>query len=534
MAGYKETAKAIIKNAIKSAIFIDENALEPYVQDNQLTEGKRSIALYTNFRDMGISLDVWKYEKDQYGARQEYIFNGRDLLLLDWKLEGDGNGGERALEVLSNLVNEHKQVHFCVVYTAEDPKDVMPDLLSYFSPVTNEESKRIKLALADYEDEIKSVENELKELSLGRFDSATRRELLRRIIQNHGAMAKAIHECIKEKDPLKNMLCALIMAGIAFNNHVKSDLSQNCPVSIDIPSNTLYINNTFITVLQKDVVNPDAVLDTFSEVVASYPSGAMQLIEIEYQTIQRDNRGFIDDKLTQISLPALGYHKKKSPIEFESFLKTVMSEHSALNNRQVALSITDAISECAYDPELVKEYARLNVFYNSMVLSNKVCLSFGDVFETNGEYYMCITALCDCLTPAKRNYMFYFVQGEQLDLDKALEIGDRGFISFLPNEKCVRWSTPKLEDHIPIHIVPKSYFVPVNSINEGKITVWQNTIGQNGQPALSPKELVYVTTIKQNYAQRIANQAFVHPARVGVDFIKKEEEKKEPKEESGL
>ena len=29
MAEYKETAKAIIKNAIKSAIFIDENALEP-------------------------------------------------------------------------------------------------------------------------------------------------------------------------------------------------------------------------------------------------------------------------------------------------------------------------------------------------------------------------------------------------------------------------------------------------------------------------------------------------------------------------
>ena len=34
-------------------------------------------------------------------------------------------------------------------------------------------------------------------------------------------------------------------------------------------------------------------------------------------------------------------------------------------------------------------------------------------------------------------------------------------------------------------------------------------------------ELEYITTIRQNYTQRIANFAFSHPVRVGIDFVKK-------------
>lgn len=51
--------------------------------------------------------------------------------------------------------------------------------------------------------------------------------------------------------------------------------------------------------------------------------------------------------------------------------------------------------------------------------------------------------------------------------------------------------------------------------------MFQSVINEEGEPALVPLELMYISTIKQNYAQRIANQAFVHPARVGVNFIKK-------------
>ena len=34
-------------------------------------------------------------------------------------------------------------------------------------------------------------------------------------------------------------------------------------------------------------------------------------------------------------------------------------------------------------------------------------------------------------------------------------------------------------------------------------------------------EIEYITTLRNDYTQRIANHAFGHPARVGVDFVKK-------------
>ena len=201
MAEYKETAKAIIKNAIKSAIFIDENALEPYVKDEKSSEGERSMALYCNLRDVGISLDVWKYNKDNYNLRQEYIFKNRDLILLDWKLEGESKGGEKALEILSDMVNKHKQIHFCIVYTAEDPQGVLLDLLSYFSPVTNEKSKCIKEDLAEYEEGINAIKNELEELSMVRYDKDKQKDLKRKIYLKQNDLTNAIDTYFKNQDP---------------------------------------------------------------------------------------------------------------------------------------------------------------------------------------------------------------------------------------------------------------------------------------------------------------------------------------------
>lgn len=519
MAEYKETAKAIIKNAIKSAIFIDENALEPYVQDENLSEKDRSIALYNNFRDMGISLDVWNYNKDQYNQRQEYIFKKRDLILLDWKLEGNVNGGERALEILSDMVNNHKQIHFCAIYTAKKPQEVLLDLLSYFSPVTIKEGIRIKEDLADFEDEILSVKSELTELSINRYDKDKQKDLKKKIRLK---LSDTV-EVIKGKYPDISLTDALILTGIAFNNHIKSDTPQTSPVSIEESLNTLYINNTFISVMNKEAVKPDTLFDTFGGAIANCKYGVMPLIGIEYQSIQRETGGFIEGTLTQITQETLGYHKKVSSDDFETFLKTVLMEQDSLHSRQKSMTITEAISECEYNNKYENEYARLNVFYNSAILTGDRNVSFGDVFKSGEDYYMCITALCDCLRPEKRNHKFYFVKGASISVNAALKLGDEGFVSFLPEEKCIRWNFYASKEHTPLYIVPESYLVQDNKIHNGKISISQSVIGTDGQPTQLLLELTYISTIKQNYAQRIANQAFVHPARVGVDFIKSPE-----------
>ena len=71
---YEETAQIIIKEAIKSAIFIDENAKEPFMQEEP-AESKRSEDLYKNFKENGISLTIYKYDDNTlYKIIDEYFF----------------------------------------------------------------------------------------------------------------------------------------------------------------------------------------------------------------------------------------------------------------------------------------------------------------------------------------------------------------------------------------------------------------------------------------------------------------------------
>jgi len=76
----------------------------------------------------------------------------------------------------------------------------------------------------------------------------------------------------------------------------------------------------------------------------------------------------------------------------------------------------------------------------------------------------------------------------------------------------------------PFYIKPVVYNVENNKLIDNKIRIWDITNNFNHDIRnhnLNYYEIDYVTTLRNDYAQRIANHAFGHPARVGVDFIKK-------------
>ena len=154
--------------------------------------------------------------------------------------------------------------------------------------------------------------------------------------------------------------------------------------------------------------------------------------------------------------------------------------------------------------------------------------NFGDVFQKEGEKnrtLICITPLCDCLRPQnKRKSNFYFAEGEVMkDREKALKLGDTAFISYLPNNVIVRWGEKNKEEdkakYNPLYIKPYQYkvFESQNIIDtDNKIVV--HYLNKSGE--IKSKTLIYQTTIRSNYAQRIANHAFIYPMRVGIDFVK--------------
>ena len=124
MPTYEEAAQIIIKEAIKSAVFIDENAKEPFMSGD-FDESVRSEELYKDFKEKSISLDIYKYNDATYQNQKEYLFSNRDLVLLDWKLDGD-TGEDKSLAILSEVVRLQPHIHFCVIYTSER-KDVVLD-----------------------------------------------------------------------------------------------------------------------------------------------------------------------------------------------------------------------------------------------------------------------------------------------------------------------------------------------------------------------------------------------------------------------
>ena len=130
-----QKTKEIVSNSIKSVIFIDENALENYKKKSPtyIREEELSINLDNNFKKKGISLSVHRFKNSDLTNSNilEYLFNRRDLVLLDWKLNGN-EGEEHSLELLSKVVKQ-KHIHFCSIYTSEDNfDDIINNICTFF------------------------------------------------------------------------------------------------------------------------------------------------------------------------------------------------------------------------------------------------------------------------------------------------------------------------------------------------------------------------------------------------------------------
>lgn len=513
MPTYEEAAQSIIKEAIKSAIFIDENAKEPFMQEEP-AESKRSEELYKNFKENGISLSIYKYDDTTYSSYKNYLFHNRDLVLLDWKLDGN-SGEEKSLSILSDIIKTQPQIHFCVIYTSESTDVVFDNLLSYFSGITKEDCDDIKIEYADLEEVINKVSSDLCDLKRYHLIRNKRKEILRRLYEN--VSIAELNDKVKNSPSFEYY--DYVRLGIAFCNDVKSQFKELCPSDITAEKLTLCINNTIISVFNKDQTVADQIFDSFSSQIANYEKGVMHLLGLEMRNMQRKGSTFIDSAVLSVSKEALGYHKQQCGNDFSNFVKNIMVEHLKTNISNAELSILEAIQSRDFqdDSDKKKEYAAMNVFYNSQrSMEENKPLTFGDVFKYEDKYYICITALCDCSHPEKRDNCYYFAEGIELSsIDKALSKGESGYISYLSSSCCIAWDKKDPNGDYS-HIVPVNYLVPDNHIKTNKLKIRRFRADM-----VEECEFEYITTIRQNYTQRIANYAFSHPVRVGIEFVKR-------------
>lgn len=541
---FEQRADSILKDSIKSAIYIDDKArgfyqVEP-IEENLLEE-ELSKNLYNNFKQNGISLEVYKFEKgtDTDQDKLRFIIDNRDFVILDWKLNGD-DGDVNSLNILKNVIDA-KHINFCSIYTSmDDLNDVLLNIISFFSDKDKVYYDQVKeeIELEEYSNEI--IEK-FHEINISRSRPSQVKNLRGEIYKHDQNLIKRLKEITGENTDT----CAIIRASISLLDTHKSDSNLCCPSFINYEDKIIVINDTIITILNKEENKATELLDNFKNHIIKDVESFNQLLGIELYNHLFKTSAITNDSIMSFSKDALVFHRKKLKEQgishfFKNFMDEILLEKISMSLRdRDSLLLNDELLD-NFESLLDKEYNdvpalhKMNVFYNSYYL-DKVghTINFGDVFlieknenhKDSPKFLICLTALCDCLRPQdkiKSNY--YFAEGKPIDTNKALDLGETAFISYLPNNITILWSDvaqdANQQKYSPIYIKPVQYkvFEDHNTFDINN-QIMVHYLDKKGEK--KSEKLTYLGTIRPNYTQRIANHAFTYPIRVGVDFVKK-------------
>ncbi len=575
---YSKKAFDILNSSINSAVFIDEKAKDFYSEtpaNTENTEEVLSVNLYKTFKKNGKSLAVHKFEIPdlQDSITLDYLFKGRDLILLDWEL-AEVAGEEHSLNLLNKAVST-PCVNFCCIYSRSKNFNEIPLYLdAYFSGLSKSEFVIIRDKFDHIEPtEILTVLNKNED------------EISAFFLDNEIVIDVFPIERIRNKS--KYLILRYLYISLTIDKYfIPEPVEDNYEV-LNNGNDSFIINNTFVLAIKKDDETDSDyknLLKRISDIIIKNKGSFFQLLGLEMQSVFNSNERFIDETILKSSTEALFQFRNhiKDDKTFGTIIKKLLIEQATLKLRTSKLALLETEFLNNRNEELGKEgpsnmdLFQLNVFYNSVSVEilksgDIPNLNFGDVFKDSktDNYYLCITALCDCYEPKKIDYNFYFVKGTEFnDIELALILGDTAFISFLPNEKAIYWGNTddpqikkikepslssstddcsKLMNDIktlkqtilnlstnqtkltsflykPYYIKPKVYNVENNKLIDNKIRIWDITnkfTKEDFDQNLNYFDVEYITTLRNDYAQRIANHAFGHPARVGVDFVKK-------------
>lgn len=571
---YSQKAFDILNSSINNAIFIDEKAKDFYSGTEinpDIAEEKLSFDLFNTFKKKGKNLAVHKFEKSNLDEPSmiEYLFKGKDLILLDWEL-AELAGQEYSLKLLNKAVST-PYINFCCIYSSSTNFNQIPLFLdAFFSGLKAEDFETIKNEYSFFEiDDLDDIVNKDEE-TISKYIAEENLDLTTFPIEH-----------LKTKS--ESSLIRLIHISLNIDKFILPDDSITKYEVLNNGDNSFMINNTFVLTLKKDFAEDSDItklLQRISEVIIKNKGSFFQLLGLEMQSVFNSNERFIDETILKSSTEALFQFRNhlNDDKTFGTIIKKLLIEQATLKLRTAKLELinTDFLDfkskELKDKTPTIDDLFHLNVFYNSVSVKSLhpesiPNLNFGDIFVgKNNDYYLCITALCDCYYPNKINGNFYFVEGTVFDdIELALQLGDTAFLSFLPNGKAVYWGVldkPKKYNKIknlvlsnssndlkkmgqdisllknriekltenqdslksflykPFYVKPKVYNVENNKLINNKIGIWDITNNYDGNQDLNYYIVEYVTTLRNDYTQRIANHAFGHPVRVGVDFVK--------------
>lgn len=541
----EEIAQKVIKDAIRSAICIDDEYAPPYPQGNSGLNTEEPSKLYYSFREKGnCDLDIYCFESIEKSWKPNYMIPNKDLVILDWELDKEGDKFGSTLQILEDIVNS-KKIPFVLIYTnTEDLNQVAQKLISKFNPYSQDKLKEfVSLFVSKLTDLVEDLEEtdieELLEENHQKFyehfmSFSKRDEIALEIVSSFSL--KLDVEPKKAQRIFKAVFKELLGEKMADSGMIEvgkiilrqEDSFQYDIDRIEIDSPALKIGATSVIVYhkqsKKDGIQPEDLFDTFSQAVRNNPHNYLTLLSLEMKDRIREDFSVIGNNFANIDERAFLYHlsgykqgnEYQINLIYDFIIKSWIEDLAQYNlNRvpEVLKSVTERIEvhnqevgskNVSNDPTLIEELVRYSNFISTASLNREkdLTLRFGDIFinsKTN-HFYLCITPHCDCLRPDKIQNNFYFVAGTKYDKNlTALEKAETEYSSFVihkDNPIGIKWTGKPFTAHIQN-----------NDISALTFDYCSEEI-----------QLDHITTLKENHVQRIANQSFGYGYRVGIDL----------------
>ncbi len=547
---FSEVAEQVIRNSIRSAICIDDRYASAYEEDIHQLIIEEPRKLYRTFREEGhCDLDIYRFQNLEVSWKPEFMISNKDLLILDWELDPGGRF-DSALKILNDVIHSEK-IPFVVIYTATpDLSSVSKELIKEFSPFDNEafqstisklEANFLKISDSkDFENVDLFMESQEELFFQHILNWKTRTIIEEQIIHKMREIFKvkstiqdtAIKTKIKSTiPPQSNILRDPILALSTILVGQNSGRSAYQLERVFTDQLAFKVNGTIILIYHKkgdkDGIKPEELFSVFAQAVVSNPQNYLNIFSLELKDRLRETFSSIGTQFAKIDEKAFFYHLENyrtlnDNIDYDlRYINDIILKGWIGELHQQQINEPPSILEFAdhrfksleepppkvltdHDEYLVTELVKYSAYISTTMLNNRSdsTLRFGDMFfnpSKSDEYYLCITPACDCMHPENIKNNFYFVKGSASNNLKSLNASETGFHSFVlkaGEPKSILWQCK-----------PFTCFVTKNNINEIVINYCGTQIA-----------LEHLIVLKENFTQRIANEAFGYGLRVGIDL----------------